>query len=77
MKRNNIHAKDIANVLIQAKDVINLNQTYSDLMNEIEKILEYKIRWIIKKQKEYEDAPQEILKTASLPNSTLAYLQKL
>jgi len=29
------------------------------------------------KKKEYEDAPQEILKPASLPNSTLAYLQKL
>lgn len=50
MKRNNTHAKDIANVLRQAKDVINLNQTYSNLMNEIEKILEYKIRWIIKKK---------------------------
>jgi len=50
VKRNNTHAKDIANVLRQAKDVINLNQTYSNLMNEIEKILEYKIRWIIKKR---------------------------
>jgi len=50
VKRNNTHAKDIANVLRQAKDVINLNQTYSNLMNEIEKILEYKIRWIIKKK---------------------------
>jgi transposase len=36
MKRNNISGKDIANVLREATDIINLNQTYSNLKAEIE-----------------------------------------
>jgi hypothetical protein len=35
MKRNNVFGKDITNVLRQAKDVTNLNQTYSNLKTEI------------------------------------------
>jgi hypothetical protein len=37
MKRNNVYGKDIANILRTAKDVINLNQMYSNIKNEIEK----------------------------------------
>jgi hypothetical protein len=36
IKRNNISGKDIANVLREATDIINLNQTYSNLKAEIE-----------------------------------------
>ena len=35
IKRNNVSENSIANVLRQAKDVINLNQTYSNLKTEI------------------------------------------
>ena len=37
MKRNNVSGKDIVNVLRAANDVIQLNQTYSNLKAEIEK----------------------------------------
>jgi len=38
MKRNNVFGKDIVNILRTANDVINLNQNYSNLKTEIEKI---------------------------------------
>ena len=38
MKRNNIYGKDIVNVLKTANDIINLNQTYSNLKTEIKKL---------------------------------------
>jgi len=41
MKRNNVFGKDIANVLRAANDIINLNQTYSNLKTET-KYLEHK-----------------------------------
>jgi hypothetical protein len=36
--RNNVDGKDIVNVLRTANDVKNLNQTYYNLKNEIERI---------------------------------------
>ena len=38
MKRNNISGEDIVNVLRTADDINNLNKTYHNLKNEIEKI---------------------------------------
>ena len=42
MKRNNISGPDIVNVLRKANDIINLNQTYSNLNAEIEKLKQMK-----------------------------------
>jgi hypothetical protein len=44
MKRNNIYGKDIANVLRTANDVINLNQTYSNLKTEINSLEQKRMR---------------------------------
>ena len=38
LKRNNIYGKDIVNVLRAANDIINLNQTNSNLKNRNRKI---------------------------------------
>jgi predicted metal-dependent hydrolase len=62
--------------VIVDKDEITIRAPFDKSIVEIEKVLDDKIRWIIKKQKEYEHAPQEILKPTFLPNSTLAYLGK-
>jgi hypothetical protein len=43
MKRNNISGNDLVNVLRTAKDVINLNQTHSNLKAEIERLQKLKI----------------------------------
>lgn len=42
IKRNNIAGKDIVNVLRTANDVINLNQTTSNLKNDLEKLKQIK-----------------------------------
>jgi hypothetical protein len=42
MKKNNIHGKNIANVLREANDVINLNQQITNLKAEIEKLEQIK-----------------------------------
>ena len=42
MKRNNISANDIVNVLREANDVINLNQIHSNLKADIEKLKQIK-----------------------------------
>jgi transcriptional regulatory protein LevR len=42
MKRNNVSAKNIVNVLRTANDVNNLNQIYSNIKNEIEKLKQIK-----------------------------------
>ena len=38
IKRNNVDGKDIVNVLRTAKDIFNLNKTYSNLKIEINKL---------------------------------------
>jgi predicted metal-dependent hydrolase len=62
--------------VIVDKDEITIRAPFDKTIPEIEKVLDDKIRWIIKKQKEYEHAPQEILKPTFLPNSPLPYLGK-
>ena len=42
MKRNNISGEDVVNVLRTANDVNNLNKTYHNLKNEIEKLKQNK-----------------------------------
>ena len=46
MKKNNIHGKNIANVLREANDVINLSQRISNLKAEIEKLEQMKKDYI-------------------------------
>ena len=62
--------------VIVDKDEITIRAPFDKSILEIEKVLDDKIRWIIKKQKEYEHTPQEILSPTFLPNSTLPYLGK-
>ena len=45
MKCNNISGPDIANVLREANDVLNLNQTILNLKGEIEKLKQTKINF--------------------------------
>ena len=42
MKRNNVSAKNIVTVLRTTKNIINLNQMYSNIRNEVEKIRQVK-----------------------------------
>lgn len=37
MKRNNVSAKNIVTVLRTTKNIVNLNQMYSNIRNEVEK----------------------------------------
>jgi predicted metal-dependent hydrolase len=62
--------------LIVDKDEITIRAPFDKSIFEIEKILDDKISWIIKKQKEYEYTPQEIFRPTFLPNSTIPYLGK-
>ena len=62
--------------VIVDKDEITIRAPFDKSIPEIEKILDDKITWIMKKQKEYENTFQEIFKPTFLPNSTLAYLGK-
>ena len=45
IKRNNVDGKDIVNVLRTANDTINLNQMYSNLKTEIEKLKQTKYNY--------------------------------
>ncbi|HJT85971.1 MAG TPA: SprT family zinc-dependent metalloprotease [Nitrososphaeraceae archaeon] len=62
--------------LIVDKNEITIRAPLDKSISEVEKILDDKINWIIKKQKEYEYTFQEILKPTFLPNSTIPYLGK-
>jgi predicted metal-dependent hydrolase len=62
--------------VIVDKDEITIRAPFDKSIFEIEKILDDKITWILKKQKEYEHTSQEIFNPTFLPNSTLLYLGK-
>lgn len=53
MKRNNISGKDIVNVLRTANDVINLNQTHSNLKAEIESLQKIKNHYSLTQHTNY------------------------
>ena len=53
IKRNNISGNNIANVLRQTKDVINLNKTLSNLKNEIEKLKQMKNNYSLNQNNNY------------------------
>lgn len=54
MKRNNVAGNNIANVLNKANDVINLNQIYSNLKIEIEKLKQMKNNYSLNQNTNYE-----------------------
>jgi hypothetical protein len=54
MQRNKVYGNDIVNVLKTANDVINLNQNYSNLKAEIEKLTQMKNNYSIKKNNNYQ-----------------------
>jgi predicted metal-dependent hydrolase len=62
--------------VIVDKDEITIRAPFDKSISEIEKILDDKIRWILKKQREDEDSTREIISPTFLPNSTLPYLGK-
>jgi len=62
--------------VIVDKDEITIRAPFEKSLQEIEKILDDKISWILKKQKEYEHSSQEILIPTFLPDSTLPFLGK-
>ena len=47
IKRNNLDGKDIVNVLRTANDIINLNQNYSNLKAEIEKLKQTRNNYLL------------------------------
>jgi hypothetical protein len=53
MKRNNISGNNIANVLREATDIINLNQTYSNLKAEIEGLKQTKNNYSLNQNTNY------------------------
>ena len=62
--------------VIVDKDEITIRAPFDKSIPEIEKILDDKIKWILKKQKEYEYSYKEIIAPTFLVNSTLPYLGK-
>ena len=62
--------------VIVDQDEITIRAPFEKTMPEIEKILDDKIRWILKKQKEYEHRSQEIIAPTFLPDSVLPFLGK-
>ena len=62
--------------VIVDKNEITIRSPFEKSISEIEKILDDKISWILKKQKEYEHSSQEIIDPTFLPDSTLPYLGK-
>ena len=62
--------------VIVDKDEITIRAPFEKSILEIEKILDDKIRWILKKQKEDEYSLREILAPTFLPGSTIPYLDK-
>ena len=63
IKRNNVYGKDIANVLRTANDIINLNQIYSNLKDEIEKLKQMKNNYLLNQNTNY----QPLLPLGPLP----------
>lgn len=63
IKRNDLSGKDIANILRTANDVINLNQTYSNLKTEIEKMKQMKNNYLSNQNTNY----QQLLPLGPLP----------
>ena len=59
--------------VIVEKDKIIIRAPFDKSISEIEKILDVKITWIIKKQKEDEYSAPEIILPSFLPDSTLPY----
>ena len=53
LKRNNVSGDNIANVLRKANDVNNLNQTFSNLKAEIEKLKQTKNNYLLNKNTNY------------------------
>jgi hypothetical protein len=53
MKRNNISGNNIANVLREANNVTNLNQTFSNLKTEIEKLKQTKNNYSLNQNTNY------------------------
>ena len=51
LERNDVHGKDIVNVLRTAKDVANLNQTIIILKTEIEKLKQHKNNYLLNQNK--------------------------
>ena len=62
--------------IIVDKDEITIRAPYEKSIPEVETILGDKIKWIIKKQKEYEQMHKDIVKPTFLPESMLPYLGK-
>ena len=53
LKRNNVSGNNIANVLREAIDIINLNQTYSNLKVEIDKLQQTKNNYSLNQNTNY------------------------
>jgi subtilase family serine protease len=53
LKRNDINGNDIVNVLRTANDIINLNQTLSNLKTEIEKLKQTKNNYSLNQNTNY------------------------
>jgi predicted metal-dependent hydrolase len=62
--------------VIVDKDDITIRAPFDKSILEIEKILDDKIRWILKKQKEDENSAREIISPTFLPDSKLPYFGK-
>ncbi|HEY6658652.1 MAG TPA: hypothetical protein VIZ62_09000 [Nitrososphaeraceae archaeon] len=62
IKRNNIAGKDIVNVLRTANDVINLNQTTSNLKNDLEKLKQIKNNYSLNQNNHQTLLPLGLLK---------------
>jgi predicted metal-dependent hydrolase len=62
--------------VIVDKDEITIRAPFDKSISEIEKILDDKIRWILKKQREDEDSPREMISPTFLPDSTVPYFGK-
>ena len=54
MQRNKVYGNDIVNVLRTANNVINLNQTYSNLKTEIEKLKQIKNNYSLNQNNKYQ-----------------------
>ena len=57
MKRNNISGNDVVNVLREANDIINLNQTYSNLKREINNLERKRMRLVYYSHSSYSLQP--------------------
>src|SRR5207342_1181357 len=62
--------------IIVDENEITLRIPHTKSINEAEKLMDSKIRWIIRKQNEYREQIPEIIKPNFLQGSTLPYLGK-